>query len=281
MEESFLAVNHMRPSTIIGAMRRPYDQGKKTTIAHALNISGSKFEYRENSSETYFRWYQSIKDEQQWNEVLPQMRAAAERVNAIQGLHTKTVICRYRSWYGDALEIAVYALAIPEDLVEPLALALSGHETRQKLDAAIAVEEQRKAIEKAKRDADSELRKEELKKKQEPMIEQLKKDMVLIKEHVEQFQPVIHQEPVPGHTYVIATYNQSEIRAFMKVLTVEKGSFGRLKLEIKNHYVSDGQIDPDGTQRNFGHYTTKKAKEFKVDEIKTTHKFPGNWRLVK
>ena len=255
------------------------DLDAKRTIAAALEGCKSRVQYRENSSETYFDRTERIENAEQWNTVLKEMRATEQRVNAVTGTNLRTTICKYPSMFGLMLELKVSALAIDQSAVEPLALALSGYGTRADMDAAIAAEKQKRADQEAQWAKERKEREAARAIEIAPMVEQMNADLALVNAHVEQFPAALHIEPVPGRLYCKATWSKTEIRAYMKSMTVSKGSFGRLKAEIRKHYVVDGQIDAVGELQT-GRYG-QAMKQQTPKELKDSQKFPDTWKFVK
>lgn len=255
------------------------DLDAKRKIAAALEGCKSKVQYRENSSETYFDRTERIENAEQWNATLAQMRATEQRVNAVTGTNLRTTIYKYPSIFGLMLELKVSALAIDQSAVEPLALALSGYSSRADLDAAIAAEKQKRADQEAQWAKEGKEREAARAIEIAPQVEQMKADLALVTAHVAQFPAALHIEPVPGHLYCKATYSRTEIRAYMKSMTVSKGSFGRLKAEIRKHYVLDGQIDAVG-ELETGRYG-QAMKQRTPKELKDSQKFPDTWKFVK
>lgn len=255
------------------------DLDAKRKIAAALEGCKSRVQYGENSTETYFRRSERIENAEQWNATLKDMRATEQRVNTVMGTNLRTTICKYPSMFGLMLELNVSALAIDQGAIEPLALALSGYATRADLDAAIAAEKQKRA------DQDAQWAKERAEREAAraieiaPQVEQMKADLALITAHVEQFPPALHIDPVPGHLYCKASWSKAEIRAYMKSMTVTKGSFGRLKAEIRKHYVVDGQIDAIGEVQT-GRYG-QAMKQQTPKELRESQKYRETWKFVK
>ena len=255
------------------------DLTAKRTIAAALEGCKSRVRYGENSSETYFRRSERIENAEQWNTTLAQMRATEQRVNTVTGTNLRTTICKYPSIFGLMLELNVSALAIDHSAIEPLTLALSGYATRADLDAAIATEKQKRMDQEAQWAKERTEREAARAIEIAPQVEQMKADLALVNAHVAQFPAALHMEPVPGHLYCKATWSKTEIRACMKSMTVSKGSFGRLKAEIRKHYVVDGQIDAVGELQT-GRYG-QAMKQQTAKELKDSQKFPDTWKFVK
>ena len=255
------------------------DLRRKQTIGAALEAVNSPMQYRWNSSETYFEQSATIHNREQWNEALETMRATAERVKQVQGIHVRTFIWKLFSWAGMHLSLHVAALAVPEPCTVPLALALSGYDTKEALDAKIAEVKAQREADKEERQRQQAVRDAECEASIAPKVEQMKADMKVLSAHMEQFQQTLHHEPAPGHTYGTATYSRTELRSYIKTMKVSKGSFGRMKVEVMRYYVKDGAIDPEGEEQGwkFG----RRTKELKADELKAKHKFPGTWKLLK
>lgn len=255
------------------------DLAAKRTIAAALEGCKSRMQYGENSTETYFRRSERIENAEQWNATLKEMRATEQRVNAVTGTNLRTTICKYPSIFGLMLELNVSALAIDQSAIEPLTLALSGYASRTDLDAAIAELKQKRAEQEAQWAKESKEREAARAIEIAPTVEKMNADLAIINAHVAQFPAALHIEPVPGRLYCRATYSKSEIRAYLKSMTVSKGSFGRLKAEIRKHYVMDGKIDAVGEVQT-GRYG-QAMKQQTPKELKDSQKFPDTWKFVK
>lgn len=252
------------------------DLDKKHRIAKALKAAGSEIEYKENSTATYFSQWKVIRTKEQWEETVEAMRETAHRVNSIDQANIRVRIVRYTGWMGLALELIVEALAIPENAVVPLTLALVDMESEADLQLAIDRHEAQEQAKKEEREREQQERQRQAAEEAKPKIAQMEKDIAVIQAHIAQWPEATTALPEVGKTYAKATWNRTELRAYMRSLKVEKGSFGRLKVTAMKHYVQDGQIDPVGEPdaRRYG----RTKKEYKADELTAKFKWPENWK---